>query len=118
MIDVIEPENRWSFGMRVDQDPSVAKALKEVLSNDFLVEAIEKIAGPDPAVIEFTGITAAYGATTQRYHADVVPDGNAAKWGRSFVPSYSLFIPLQNTTAASECMPETNLPDLHGLTNS
>ena len=100
MIGVIENENRWSFGMRVDQDPSIAKALKEILSNEFLVAAIEQIMGPDPAVIEFTGITSAYGAKEQHYHADVVPEGNSAKWGRNFVPSYSLFIPLQNVTSA------------------
>lgn len=29
----------------------------------------------------------------------VVPDGNAAKYARSFIPSYSLFVPLQNVTA-------------------
>jgi hypothetical protein len=29
----------------------------------------------------------------------VVPAGNAAKYGRKFIPSYSLFIPLQNVTA-------------------
>jgi hypothetical protein len=100
MIDVIENKNRWSFGMKVDQDPSVAQALREVLSNPFLVETMEKIMGPDPAVIEFTGITSAYGAKKQRWHADVVPEGNGVKWGRAFVPSYSLFIPLQNVTGA------------------
>jgi len=30
----------------------------------------------------------------------VVPEGNGAKYARNFVPSYSLFIPLQNTTAS------------------
>ena len=29
----------------------------------------------------------------------VVPSGSAAKYGRSFVPTYNLFIPLQNVTA-------------------
>lgn len=100
MIPVIENQNRWSFGVRVDQHPSVEKALGEVLSNPFLVQAMEHIMGPDPAVIEFTGITSAYGAAIQRYHADVVPTGNGAKWGRNFIPSYSLFIPLQNITGA------------------
>jgi hypothetical protein len=112
MIEVIENTNRWSFGMRVDQDPSVAAALQEVLSNSFLVQAIEKIMGPDPAVIEFTGITSAYGAKKQRWHADVVPEGNGVKWGRNFVPSYSLFIPLQNVTGgmgATEVCPGSHM---------
>ena len=55
MIDVIENTNRWSFFMRVDQHPSVAKALNEVLSKPKLVAAMEKIMGKNPAVIEFTG---------------------------------------------------------------
>jgi len=55
MIDVIENKNRWSFYMRVDQHPSVPKALNEVLSKPQLVAALEKIAGKNPAVIEFTG---------------------------------------------------------------
>ena len=33
------------------------------------------------------------------YHTVVVPDGSAVKYGRSFVPTYNLFIPLQNVTA-------------------
>ena len=100
MIYVIENEHRWSFFMKTDQDPSVVKALTEILSHDFLVESMEKIMGPNPAVIEFTAITSAYGAKVQRYHADVVPEGNGIKWGRTFIPSYSLFIPLQNVTGA------------------
>jgi hypothetical protein len=100
MIDVIENTNRWSFGVRVDQHPSVSKALKEVLNKPELVEGLEAILGKNPAIIEFTGITSAYGATAQRWHQDVVPEGSAAKYSRSFVPSYSLFIPLQNTTKA------------------
>lgn len=100
MIDVLENTNRWSFGITPDQHPSVVKALKEILSKPQLVGALEAIAGKDPAIIEFTGITSAYGATTQHYHQDVVPSGNGAKYGRNFIPSYSLFIPLQNTTKA------------------
>ncbi|GKY91461.1 hypothetical protein MPSEU_000118400 [Mayamaea pseudoterrestris] len=112
MIYVIENEHRWSFGVRVDQDPSIQKALHEILSNDFFVASLEKIVGPNPAVIEFTGITSAYGAKAQRYHADVVPEGNAAKWARTFVPSYSLFVPLQNVTStmgATEICPGSHM---------
>ena len=68
VIAVIENEQRWSFPIQVDQHPSVAKALKEILSKDYLVNAIEGITGPNPAVIEFTGITSAYGAKIQRMH--------------------------------------------------
>ena len=85
----------------MDQHPSIPNALKEVLSNEFLVEAMEKIMDPDTAgtylqkylmymtprglsssqlsrifhfitqtVIEFTGITSAYGAKLQRYQVE------------------------------------------------
>ncbi|KAL7569916.1 hypothetical protein ACA910_008579 [Epithemia clementina (nom. ined.)] len=99
MIKVIGNENRYSFAIQVDQHPSVPKALKEVLTNQRLVAALEEIIGPDPAVIEFTGITSTYGAEAQNMHADVVPQGSAQRFARDFVPSYSLFIPLQNTTS-------------------
>lgn len=70
LIYVIENENRWSFPIQVDQDPSVTAALEELLSNDHLVRLLEAICGPDPAVIEFTAITAAKGATQQYWHQD------------------------------------------------
>jgi hypothetical protein len=44
-------------------------------------------------------------------HQDVMPDSSAAKFARNFVPSYSLFIPLQNTTkkmGATEICPGTH----------
>ena len=112
MIDVIENENRWSFGVRVDQHPSVVRALTELFRNEWLVDSLEAIVGPNPAIIEFTGITSAYGAKSQRWHQDVVPEGSAAKYARSFVPSYSLFIPLQNITkamGATDICPGTHL---------
>jgi hypothetical protein len=98
LIYVIENKNRWSFGIEVDQHPSIAKALSEILSHDFLVKALEALVGENPAVIEFTGITSAYGAAEQAMHQDVIPGGSGAQFARNFVPSYSLFIPLQNTT--------------------
>ena len=110
-IPVIEQKNRWSFPIQVDQHPSVAKALKEILSKDYLVDALEAIMGPNPAVIEFTAITSAYGAKIQRMHQDVIPESSACKFNRNFIPSYSLFIPLQNTTkdmGATEICPGTH----------
>lgn len=101
MIYVIENSHRWSFYLKVDQHPSVSKALHELLNtNPLLIESLEKISGGNPAVIELTTITSAFGAVDQHWHQDVVPETNGAKYARNFVPSYSLFIPLQNTTAA------------------
>jgi hypothetical protein len=67
---VIENKNRWSFPIRVDQDPAVTTALEELLRNEHLVTLLEALMGPDPAVIEFTAITAAEGATEQFWHQD------------------------------------------------
>jgi hypothetical protein len=109
---VISNKQRWSFGIDVNSHPSIQKALKEIGSNKQLTEALRRIAGRNPAVIEFTGITAAYGAADQRWHKDVVPRGSAFKYSRNFVPSYSLFIPLQDTTAAmgsTEICPGTHM---------
>jgi len=111
-IYVLENENRFSFGIQVDQDPAVAQALSEILHNQRLVAALEAIMGPDPAIIEFTGITATYGAQEQGMHADVIPDASAQSASRNFVPSYSLFIPLQNTTremGATHICPGTHM---------
>ena len=100
-ITVIENKQRWSFGIGANEDPSVAKALKEIATHPQLAPALEGIAGHDPAVIEMTAITSAYGAKDQFWHTDTVAQmGNDLKYSRSFVTSYSLFIPLQDTTAA------------------
>ena len=40
-----------------------------------------------------------YGARDQFWHQDTLPSGSSFKHARTFAPSYSLFIPLQDTTA-------------------
>lgn len=99
LLYVIENDHRWSFPIQVDQDPIIGVALSELLSRPHLVDLLEAVAGPNPAVIEFTAITAEYGAKEQYWHQDVTSEGSSMKFGRNFVPSYSLFVPLQNTTS-------------------
>jgi len=96
---VIENEKRYSFGVDVNSHPSIQQALKEISQNKNLQAALNKIVGPNPAVVEFTSITSLYGAADQFMHQDVLPKGSAFKYARSFAPTYSLFIPLQDTTA-------------------
>jgi len=96
-IFVIENENRYSFGLGTDE-PSVAAAMEELASNERLAPALEEILGPNPALIELTAISVEYGAVPQYWHDDVVPSASALNYARSFGPSYSVFIPLQNTT--------------------
>jgi hypothetical protein len=98
-IGVIENKNRWSFGIGVNDHPSVSQALKEIATHDVFRPALEQIAGDNPALIEMTAITAGYGATDQFWHPDVISMGSPAKYARNFVPSYALFVTLQDTTA-------------------
>jgi hypothetical protein len=70
LLYVIENKNRWSFPIRVDQHPTVVAALEEILNQERLVNILEAIAGKNPAVIEFTAITQAYGAKQQFWHQD------------------------------------------------
>lgn len=103
-IYVIENDNRYSFGLGTEI-PSVAKAMKQLAQN--MGPSLEKILGPDPALIEMTAITSSYGAVPQWWHDDVIPSGSPVQFGRAFGPSYSVFIQLQNTTkemgATSAC---------------
>lgn len=109
---VIQNEHRYSWGIDVNMHPAIKKYWKELASNEALVTGIQAIVGPDPAIIEFTAITSAFGAKDQHDHQDVVPPGSGAKFAHSFVPSYSLFIPLQDTSydmGATHVCPGTHL---------
>mmetsp|Transcript_20978 Transcript_20978/g.34670 ORF Transcript_20978/g.34670 Transcript_20978/m.34670 type:complete len:986 (-) Transcript_20978:819-3776(-) len=96
-IFVIANKHRYSFGLGTEE-PTVATAMEELASNERLKPALEKIMGPNPALIEMTCITSTPGAKDQYWHDDVVARASAMQFGRSFGPSYSIFIQLQNTT--------------------
>jgi len=110
--NVIESQNRYTWGININMHPMLQTFWKELASNEKLLNGLQAIVGPDPAIIEFTAITSSYGAQDQYIHADVVPDGSAVKFARSFVPSYSLFVPLQDTTyemGATHVLPGSHL---------
>ena len=65
-IFVIANDNRYSFGLDTGM-PAVARAMEELSNHDQLNKAMEKIIGPDAALIEMTAITAAYGAEPQHW---------------------------------------------------
>lgn len=69
---VIQNENRYSWGIDMNMHPAFQTYWKELASNRQLTKALESIVGPDPAIIEFTAITSAYGAVDQHDHQDVV----------------------------------------------
>jgi len=109
---VIQNDFRYSWGVDVNMHPAIKRYWKELAANQLLVESLEEIIGPDPAIIEFTAITSEFGAKDQHDHQDVAPPGSAAKFAHSFVPSYSLFIPLQDTCydmGATHICPGTHL---------
>jgi len=108
-------DNRTSFGIGANDHPILPVALREVASNAPLRNTLEQLLGVDPALIEITAITSRYGAEYQGWHSDVKSLGNAVMYGRSFLHSYSLFIPLQDTT---EAMGATDLcPGTHYCVN-
>lgn len=96
-IFVIANKNRYSFGLGTEE-PSVANAMEELASHERLRPALEKIMGPNPALIEMTCITSTAGAKDQYWHDDVIARASAIQFGQSFGPSYSIFIQLQDTT--------------------
>jgi hypothetical protein len=51
--------------------------------------------GPDPAIIEFTAITSAYGAKDQFDHQDVIAPGNGIKYAHCKFLSLGLSFPLR-----------------------
>eukprot|EP00550_Attheya_septentrionalis_P007127 CAMPEP_0198284494 /NCGR_PEP_ID=MMETSP1449-20131203/3960_1 /TAXON_ID=420275 /ORGANISM="Attheya septentrionalis, Strain CCMP2084" /LENGTH=899 /DNA_ID=CAMNT_0043981587 /DNA_START=100 /DNA_END=2799 /DNA_ORIENTATION=+ len=97
-IQVLSNAHRYSFAISATEDPIVSQALQELGTNQRLKEAMEDIMGTNPAVIELTAITVEYGSKDQVWHADIISEGSPLKYGRSFFPSYSLFVPLQDTT--------------------
>jgi hypothetical protein len=54
---VIGKDNRNSYGIQLDQHPSIRKAMNEILSNQLLADSLTKIIGDDPAVYKFHAIT-------------------------------------------------------------
>eukprot|EP00797_Seminavis_robusta_P034598 Sro834_g208610.3 (421) ;mRNA; f:1689-2951 len=98
-IFVIENDNRYSFGLGTEVS-CVARAVEQLATHDKLKPALEKILGPNPALIEMTAITSSFGAVNQYWHDDVVAQASVMKYGRTFGPSYSIFVQLQNTTKA------------------
>ncbi len=91
---------RISYGIEATEHPAVIRALKEIHGNVKLKDLLEGLLGENPALTEITAITASYGCGHQAWHPDVKPDGNGVMYGRTYSHSYSLFMPLQDTTGA------------------
>jgi hypothetical protein len=99
MIPVSQGENRLSFAIDASESPIVSHALHEIATHPVLQPVMEKLVGKDPAVAEITAITAYYGCPDQAWHQDVKAEGSPLKFTRTYTQSYSLFVPLQDTSA-------------------
>jgi len=105
--------HRISYGIESTEDPAVVRALKEIREHRVFAELIQNLVGDEnPALSEITAITAWAGAEDQSWHPDVKPHGNGVKFGRTYSHSYSLFLPLQDTSrdmGATELCPGTHM---------
>lgn len=105
--------HRISYGIESTEDPSVVQALKEIHNHGVFAHLIQNLVGDEnPALTEITAITSWHGAEDQNWHADIKPDGNGVKFGRTYSHSYSLFLPLQKTTksmGATDVCPGTHM---------
>ena len=90
---VIENEHRYSWGLDINMHPALKKYWKELASNDLFLRGLQAIVGPDPAIIEFTAITSAYGAKDQFDHQDVIAPGNGIKYAHCKFRSLWLSFP-------------------------
>jgi hypothetical protein len=112
--------HRLSYGIEATEDPRVISALQQLHANPFFEQLLKTLVGPNPSLTEITAITASAGCEHQSWHPDVKPDGNAMRFGQTYSHSYSLFIPLQDTTGemgATDLCPGTHYcgDELHDI---
>jgi hypothetical protein len=93
-----QKQTRWAFAFTAHDHPSVPLVLKQVVGNDRLRQTLELFLGPDPAMIKMQTITATYKAEPQGWHPDVNAKASVKSHARTFMPHFSLFIALQDTT--------------------
>jgi hypothetical protein len=98
-IWLISGENRWSYKLDIDSHPSIEKVMHDIAGNKQLTKTLEDILGPDPALVELTAITSAYGAGDQHFHKDNTMEMTFQHMARTWNDMYSVFVPLQDTTA-------------------
>jgi hypothetical protein len=115
-VDTLESSNRYCYPLDISMDQSLPKVWKELANHRTFIDALEEIVGKDPIVVEFTSITSSYGAKSQNNHADVSDKAGATNYARTFWASYTLFIPLQDTT--EKMGPTSICPGTHLCTSS
>ena len=97
------PNNRWLVTLGTSDGPIVTQTLQHFAASNasaFARTALERIIGPNPALIEMDVITSASGAVAQSVHSDGVGDLSPLLAARSFSPTHVLLVQLQDTTIA------------------
>ena len=124
-IGLIAQRNRWSFYIGIQnknddddtykEDVIVETVLEELAQHELLYNSFKEIMkGQEPALVEFTAITSAYGADDQHWHVDTQPSD--IHYNSAFVPMFSLFVPLQNTN--EQMGPTDTCPGSHVCSDS
>ena len=107
-IDVIaggSDNKRWSFALEALEDDSVIEFLQELGQNSKLESILQALllgnsnenSNTAIALMELQIIVSVQGAPGQFWHSDSAPSGSVMRFANSFVPLYSLLIPLQDT---------------------
>lgn len=105
------PEHRWLITLGANHDPVVAETLQIIANQPLFKASIEKITGPNPALIELDVITSSIGAKPQALHSDGIQELSPLVWSRSFAPTHVLLMQLQDTTVgmgATQVCPGTH----------
>jgi hypothetical protein len=96
---VSQGKHRISYGIEGTEDPAVRQALREIYYHPYFRRLLQKLLGDiDPSLSEITAITAYAGSRDQAWHSDTKAEGHGTQFGRTYHHSYSLFIPLQDTS--------------------
>ncbi|CAB9515606.1 expressed unknown protein [Seminavis robusta] len=122
-IPVLVQNKRRSFGLNLREDPRIATALQAVASHNVLTQTLEKLLGPNVAIVELSTITAMPGASAQPFHPDTNP--NTMIYERQLTQVFTVLIPLQDTTfemgatwicpGTHRCKPPHGYCEKHGV---
>jgi hypothetical protein len=95
-------QHRIAYALDPSDHVVVADFLAELTRHKLLHATLRFLTGDaDPALTELAVLTSYPGAATQRWHHDVITGhGSAIQFGRTYAHTYSMFVALQDTTAA------------------
>lgn len=82
-----------------DPDDHLSRALSHIASNTKLKALLTSaLHDDDPSLVEMSAITVLYGAESQPWHADTLPDQSSLLFGNTYSDLYTVFVALQDTS--------------------